>query len=107
MDPARLPEEIAQRKALKAKRAAARNQLEERHRQEFAAEVAKYEKKKEGWEKNHPRGHEPKPPVSSGPDPKDQSNLSDPDSRIMRKRKNKAFAQPYNAQRADDADGSQ
>ena len=107
MDPARLPEEIAKRQALKAKLEAARQQLEERHRQEFAAEVAQYEKKKEKWENNDRRGHEPKPPVASGPDPKSQSNLTDPDSRIMRKSKNEAFAQAYNAQLAVDADGSQ
>ena len=107
MDPARLPEEIAKRQELKAKLETARQQLEERHRQEFAAEVAQYEKKKERWENNDRRGHEPKPPSSSGPDPKSQSNLSDPDSRIMRKSKNEAFAQAYNAQLAVDADGSQ
>jgi len=39
IDPARLPAEIAKRQELKAKLAAARQQLEERHRQEFAAEV--------------------------------------------------------------------
>ena len=107
MDPARLPEEIAKRQELKAKLEAARQQLEERHRQEFAAEVAQYEKKKEKWENNDRRGQEPKPPVASGPDPKSQSNLTDPDSRIMRKSKNEAFAQAYNAQLAVDADGSQ
>jgi hypothetical protein len=80
MDPARLPEEIAKRPELKGKLETARQQLEERHRQEFAAEVAQYEKKKERWENNDRRGHEPKPPSSSGPDPKSQSNLSDPDS---------------------------
>ena len=37
MDPAKLPEEIAKRQELKAKLEAARQQLEERHRQEFAA----------------------------------------------------------------------
>jgi len=95
------------RQELKAKLAAARQQLEERHRQEFAAEVTQYEKKKQNWENNDRRGHEPKPPASSGPDPKSQSNLSDPDSRIMRKSKNEAFAQAYNAQLAVDADGSQ
>ena len=51
MDPAKLPEEIAQRQELKAKLEAARQQLEERHREEFAAEVAQYEKKKEAWER--------------------------------------------------------
>jgi len=53
------------------------------------------------------RGNEPKPPVSSGPDAQGQSNLTDPDSRIMRKSKNEAFAQAYHAQLAVDADGSQ
>ena len=107
MDPAKLPAEIAQRQELQAKLEAARQHLEERHRQEFAAEVAEYEKKKAAWEKNQRRGHEPKPPAPSGPDPSDQSNLSDPDSRIMGKSKNEAFAQAYNAQLAVDADGSQ
>jgi transposase len=107
LDPAALPQEIAKRQELKAKLEAARQRLEERHQQEFGAEVARYEKKKAAWEDNDRRGHQPKPPVSSGPDPKDQSNLSDPDSRIMRKSKNEAFAQAYNAQLAVDADGSQ
>jgi transposase len=107
IDPATLPQEIAKRQALKAKLETARHQLEERSRQQFLAEVAQYEKKKERWEKNDRRGHEPKPPVSNGPDPEAQSNLTDPDSRIMRKSKNEAFAQAYNAQLAVDADGSQ
>jgi hypothetical protein len=107
IDPATLPQEIAKRQELKAKLEAARPQLEERHRQEFAAEVAQYEKKKERWEKNDRRGHEPKAPVSNRPDPEAQSNLTDPDSRIMGKSKNEAFAQAYNAQLAVDADGSQ
>jgi hypothetical protein len=48
MDPARLPEEIAKRQELKAKLETARQQLEERHRQEFAAEVAQFEKRRRG-----------------------------------------------------------
>src|SRR5258708_6296105 len=103
MDPARLPEEIAQRQALKAKLAAARHQLEERHRQEFAAEVAQYEKKKEAWEKNQRRGHEPKPPSSSGPHPKAQSNRRNPTTPIIRQSKDQAFAQASNDQLAVDA----
>ena len=91
IDPATLPQAIAKRQELKAKSEAARQQLEERHRQEFAAKVAQYEKKKEAWEKNDRRGHEPKAPVSNGPDPEAQSNLTDPDSRIMRKSKNEAY----------------
>jgi transposase len=107
MDPARVPEQIAKRQELKAKLEAARHQLEERQRQQFEAEVAQYEKKKEQWQKKDRRRHPPKPPVFGGPQPEDQSNLTDPDSRIMRKSKNEAFAQAYNAQLAVDADGSQ
>jgi len=108
MDPAKLPEEIAKRQALQTQLEMARQKVEERHRQDFAAEVAEYEKRKQKWEKKGRRGgHEPKEPLSNGPDPKAQSNLTDPDSRIMRKSKNEAFAQAYNAQLAVDADGSQ
>ena len=107
IDPARLPQEIAKREALSAKLEAARQQLEQRYKEELAAEVAEYEKKKANWEKNKRRGHEPKPPLAKGPGTKVQSNLSDPDSRIMRKSKNEAFAQAYNPQLAVDADGSQ
>ena len=46
MDPAKLPEQIGKRQALKAKLEAARHQL--RHATDrVAAEVAEYEKKKE------------------------------------------------------------
>ncbi len=39
--------------------------------------------------------------------PSEQSNLSDPDSRLMRKSKSHEYRQAYNAQAAVDADGSQ
>src|SRR6516225_1956554 len=107
VDPAQLPKEIAQRQQLQAKLEAARQQLEQRQRQELEAELAEYQKKKAAWEKNHRRGTKPRPPAAQGPNPQDQSNLTDPDSRIMRKSKNEAFAQAYNAQLAVDADGSQ
>jgi transposase len=107
MEPATLPQEIAKRQALKTKLEAARRQVEERHRQEFEAQVAEYEKRKQAWEENDRSGRGPQAPSSGGPDPNAQSNLSDPDSRIMRKSKNEAFAQAYNAQLAVDADGSQ
>jgi hypothetical protein len=59
---------------------------------------AQYEKKKARWEKNNRRGgHEPKPPAATGPDPTSQSNLTDADSRIMRKSKNEAAASPCSA----------
>jgi molybdenum-dependent DNA-binding transcriptional regulator ModE len=107
VDPAKVPAELAKSQALQAKLQQAHQKIEQRHKEDFAAELAEYQKKKDNWEKNKGRGNEPKPPVSSGPDAKGQSNLTDPDSRIMRKSKNEAFAQAYNAQLAVDADGSQ
>ena len=107
MDPAKLPQEIAKRQELKAKLEAARQRLEERSRQEFAAQVAEYEERKGAWEKKGRGGQEPEAPSERGPEPKDQSNLTDPDSRIMRKSKNEAFSQAYNAQLGVDAEGSQ
>ena len=107
MDPAKLPERMAKRQELKAKLEAARQRLEARSREEFAAQVAQYEKNKEAWEKKGRRGHEPKAPIERGPAPRDQSNLTDPESRIMRKSKNEAFRQAYNAQLGVDAEGSQ
>src|SRR5215468_5504660 len=88
IDPAKLPAEVTKREELKAKLEAARQRLEERSRQEFAAQVAQYEEHKGAWEKKKGwRGPEPQAPIERGPDPKDQSNLTDPDSRIMRKSK--------------------
>jgi hypothetical protein len=107
IDPAKLPAEVAKGQELKAKLEAARQRLEERSRQEFAAQVAEYEEHKGAWEKKGRRGPEPKAPIERGPDAKDQSNLTDPDSRIMRKSKNEAFCQAYNAQLGVDAEGSQ
>jgi len=107
VDPAKMPAELAKSRALQAKLQQACQQIDQRHKEAFAAELAEYQKKKENWEKNKRRGNEPKAPVSSGPDAKAQSNLTDPHSRIMRKSKNEAFAQAYNAQLAVDADGSQ
>ena len=107
IDPASIPQEITKRQALKAKLEAARRQVEERHRQEFEAQLNEFEKSKQSWEDNDRNGRAPRAPIDQGIDPNAQSNLSDPDSRILRKSKNDAFAQGYNAQLAVDADGSQ
>jgi transposase len=74
VDLAKVPAELAKGQGLKAKLELARQQLEQRHREEFEAQVAEYQKKKENWEKNKRRGHEPKPPVSKGPGTTGQSN---------------------------------
>jgi len=107
VDLAKVPAQLAKGQGLRTRLEQARQQVEQRHQEDFEAQLAEYQKKKENWEKNQRRGNEPKPPVSKGPDAKGQSNLTDPDSRIMGKSKNEAFAQAYNAQLAVDADGSQ
>jgi len=102
-----LPKEIGQRQALATKLQAARQQIEARHREQFAAEQGEFEKRQADYEQRKGRGIKPSPPKDRGPDPNAQANLTDPDSRIMRKTKNEAFAQAYNAQLAVDAEGSQ
>jgi hypothetical protein len=51
------------------------------------------------------RGRAPKPP-DTPPRPDEQVNLTDPDSRLMRKSKRHEYRQAYNAQAVVDADGS-
>jgi len=46
------------------------------------------------------------PPPPAVPDPQQQINLTDPDSRIMRKNKASAYEQSYNAQAVVDAQGT-
>jgi hypothetical protein len=52
------------------------------------------------------KGKHPKPPDET-PRAAEQSNLSDPDSRLMRKSKRHEYRQAYNAQAVVDAAGSQ
>ena len=107
-DPQALPREIARREALRDKLDAARRRLEAQARARAAAERAAYEaklaarEKRRGWA----GGKRPKPPDET-PGPSEQSNLSDPDSRLMRKSRNHEYRQAYNAQAAVDAGGSQ
>lgn len=102
-----LPDELVRRKDLHAKVAAAKAQLEKRAQARAAAERAAYEAKLKARDERpgHRKGPKPKPP-SSEPEPRDQLNLTDPDSRIMRKSHNSEFRQVYNAQASVDADGS-
>ena len=100
-----LPEELSRREqrlqAIHAAKAEIERRAEERHaieQQEYEQKLAEREKKAEETGKK-PRGKEPRPPVP-GPDPKDQVNLTDPDSRIMPK--GKSFKQAYNAQASVD-----
>ena len=106
-DGQQLPEELAKREGLKQRLEAARAQIEARRKAKAQAEQAEYEHKvKERADKGEKRGREPKAP-NPEPDPKTQQNLTDPDSRLMRKNLRSGFEQAYNAQAVVDADGAQ
>jgi hypothetical protein len=100
-DPQALPKELARREALKAKLDAACARLEaEAARPEYEAKKAAYDAKKGR------RGRPPKPPDETPP-PERQSNLTDPDSALMRRSDAHEYRQAYNAQAVVCADGSQ
>ena len=110
-DPQALPKEIAHREALRDKLDAARRRLEAQAEARAAAEREAHEAheaKVAAREKRRGRakGKHPKPPAET-PAADAQSNLSDPDSRLMRKSKHHEYRQAYNAQAAVDAGGSQ
>lgn len=106
-DPQALPQEIARREALKAKLDAACARLEAAAQARAAAECPEYERKKAVYEaKKGRRGRPPKPP-DDAPPPDRQTNLTDPDSHLMRKSKAHEYRQAYNAQAVVCADGSQ
>jgi transposase len=98
-DPQALPKEIARRQALRDQLDAARRRLEAQAKARAEAERADYEAKVAAREKRKGRakGKHPKPPDET-PRPDEQSNLSDPDSRLMRKSKKHEYRQAYNAQ---------
>ena len=104
-DPQALPREIARREALCATSLdAARRRLEAQAKARAAAERAAYEAKlaARAGRKGRAKGKRAKPPEET-PRGDEQSNLSDPDSRLMRKSKRHEFRQAYNAQAVVDA----
>jgi transposase len=103
--PEGLPEELQRREQLQTKLAAARAALEQRAQAQAQSEQAAYEAKRRAWAER-PRGQQPSPP-SGEPKATTQINLTDPESRLMRKSKNEGFSQSYNAQAAVTAEGSQ
>ena len=107
-DPQALPKEIARREALCDRLDAARRRLEARAKARAEAERADYEAKVAARETRTGRakGKHPKPPDET-PRADEQSNLSDPDSWLMRKSKQHGYRQAYNAQAVVDAGGSQ
>jgi transposase len=107
-DPQALPAEIARREALKAKLDAACARLEEQAHAEAEAARPEYEAKRAayGAKKGRRRGRPPKPPEDDPP-PTRQSNLTDPDSALMRRSDAHEYRQAYNAQAVVCAEGSQ
>jgi transposase len=103
-----LPEEIARRDRLKEKLEQARARIEARSKANAEEERADYERKCKAREerKGSAKGCRIKEPDPT-PEPEAQDNLSDPDSRIMRKNKRSGYEQAYNAQAVVDAEGSQ
>ena len=106
-DPQALPAELARREALKAKLDAACARLEAEARAEAEAARPAYEARKATYDaKKGRRGRPPKPPHDAPP-PERQSNLTDPDSALMRRSDAHEYRQTYNAQAVVCADGAQ
>ena len=93
---------------MRAKLDAARQRLEAQARARAEVERAAFEAKvrARGERNGRAKGKHPKPPDDT-PQPQEQSNLSDPDSRLMRRSKHHEYRQAYNAQAVVDAEGSQ
>ena len=101
-----LPEEIARRRLLEKMKEAQAN-LKARAEAKAAAEREAYQRKIEQQEDGPRRGPKPQEPENKGPQPTDQANLTDDDSRLMRKNRRAEYRQAYNAQAVVDAEGSQ
>jgi transposase len=101
-----IPEELERREDRLQAIDEAKTEIERRAQERFQHEQAEYEAKMAARQKREeetgrkPGGKPPEPP-SSTPLPKDQVNLTDPDSRIM-KVAGGGFDQCYNAQAAVD-----
>jgi len=100
-----LPEQIDRRQKLLAKMQEARAQLEAQAKARAQAERAAYERKLAEREQRQGK-HKAKPPSPPKDTPRaeQQTNLTDPDSRLMRKSKRSAYTQSYNAQAVVDAE---
>jgi len=106
-DPQALPAEIARREALKDKLDAACARLEAEAKAQADAERPQYEAKKAAYDaKKGRRGRPPKPPDALPP-PTSQTNLTDPDSTLMRRSDAHEYRQAYNAQAVVCAEGTQ
>jgi transposase len=99
-----IPEEITRRQERKAALALARAEIEARAQARYTARLAEYQEKMAERAAKKQRGekvgaHTPQPPTP-GPEPGDQHNFTDPESRIMKAGNGNHFEQSYNAQAA-------
>lgn len=117
-DDRRLPKEIAHRERLRKKIAQARADLERQAKEQAERERAERERAdlERKNKENRPAeesgsGSPPKsrrrPPRQPVPRDEEQVNLTDSESRLMRKSKRSGYEQCYNAQAVVDAEGSQ
>ena len=83
-----IPEEIVRRQKRKAALEGARARIEARVHARYAGQLAEHEKKMAVRLEREERGEKPRGPVPklprSEPDPKEQTNFTDPESRIMK-----------------------
>lgn len=103
-----LPDEIARRQRLRTKMQQARADLEARAKARAEAQQAELQEKarrkqQQGCKTRDRKIQHPK----DTPEDREQANLTDADSRLMRKNTREGYTQSYNAQVAVDADGSQ
>jgi hypothetical protein len=104
-----IADEIAFRQERLARLAQAKAVLEARAQERYEAEQAAYDAKVRERDAtsrqtgSNPRGRPPMPPTP-GPRDKDQYNVTDPESRIMKNSHNDGFDQHYNAQAAVEHD---
>jgi transposase len=92
-----LPEELRFRKGRLAKIREAKHALEEEAKARAEGKLDEHDEPKPPK-----RGRPPKTPPGT-PEPKDQRNFTDPESRIMKDSTTKGFVQGYNSQAAVDA----
>ena len=104
-DPQSLPNELARRDMLLAKLDAACARLEADARAEAEAARPAYEAKKAAYDARKGRHGRSRP--TDAPPPERQSNLTDPDSVLMRRSDAHEYRQAYNAQAVVCAEGSQ
>ena len=103
-----IPAEIARRQERKAALAQARAEIEARAQARSAGPLAEYEAKLAARAAKKERGEkvggQPPHAPTPAPEPKDQYNFTDPESRIMKAGGGQHFEQSYNAQAAVDVE---